>query len=214
MEEDNSFKNIALIPGGFKPPTLGHFYTTLEISKRDELDEVIVLIGHGVRDGIDKEKSLKVWEIYKKYLPPKVNIKISEKPSPVGDVNSIIKNNPNNFYFPVVGVRGEQDLEDIKRFDSLKGKYDNFKPIIFDSDFKVSGALEIRQASYEFERMKRRILKHISQRTAMLSGISHDLKTPLTRLKLQIELLNKNQKLNSLKEEITEMEKMINEYLS
>jgi two-component system osmolarity sensor histidine kinase EnvZ len=84
----------------------------------------------------------------------------------------------------------------------------------FDSDFKVSGALEIRQASYEFERMKRRILKHISQRTAMLSGISHDLKTPLTRLKLQIELLNKNQKLNSLKEEITEMEKMINEYLN
>ena len=83
----------------------------------------------------------------------------------------------------------------------------------FDSDFKVSGALEIRQASYEFERMKRRILKHISQRTAMLSGISHDLKTPLTRLKLQIELLNKNQKLNSLKEEIAEMEKMINEYL-
>ena len=83
----------------------------------------------------------------------------------------------------------------------------------FDSDFKVSGALEIRQASYEFERMKRRILKHIRQRTAMLSGISHDLKTPLTRLKLQIELLNKNQKLNSLKEEITEMEKMINEYL-
>ena len=83
----------------------------------------------------------------------------------------------------------------------------------FGSDFKVSGALEIRQASYEFERMKRRILKHISQRTAMLSGISHDLKTPLTRLKLQIELLNKNQKLNSLKEEITEMEKMINEYL-
>jgi two-component system osmolarity sensor histidine kinase EnvZ len=83
----------------------------------------------------------------------------------------------------------------------------------FDSDFKVSGALEIRKASYEFEKMKRRILKHISQRTAMLSGISHDLKTPLTRLKLQIELLNKNQKLNSLKEEIIEMEKMINEYL-
>jgi len=83
----------------------------------------------------------------------------------------------------------------------------------FDSNFKVSGAVEIRRASYEFEKMKRRILKHISQRTAMLSGISHDLKTPLTRLKLQIELLNKNQKLNSLKEEITEMEKMINEYL-
>jgi two-component system osmolarity sensor histidine kinase EnvZ len=83
----------------------------------------------------------------------------------------------------------------------------------FDSDFKVSGALEIRQASFEFQKMKRRILKYISQRTAMLSGISHDLKTPLTRLKLQIELLNKDQKLNPLKEEVIEMEKMINEYL-
>jgi two-component system osmolarity sensor histidine kinase EnvZ len=83
----------------------------------------------------------------------------------------------------------------------------------FDSDFKVSGALEIRQASFEFEKMKRRILKYISQRTAMLSGISHDLKTPLTRLKLQIELLNKDKKLDSLKEEVIEMEKMINEYL-
>jgi len=83
----------------------------------------------------------------------------------------------------------------------------------FDSDFKVSGALEIRQASFEFQKMKRRILKYISQRTAMLSGISHDLKTPLTRLKLQIELLNKDQKLNPLKEEVLEMEKMINEYI-
>jgi two-component system, OmpR family, osmolarity sensor histidine kinase EnvZ len=101
----------------------------------------------------------------------------------------------------------------LKPIISLSLAAEKFGKGQFDSDFKVSGALEIRQASYEFERMKRRILKHISQRTAMLSGISHDLKTPLTRLKLQIELLNKNQKLNSLKEEINEMEKMINEYL-
>ena len=139
LEDDSSPKNIALIPGGFKPPTLGHFYITKEIAGRSELDEVIVLIGHGVRDGIGKEKSLKIWEIYKKHLPPKVNIKISEKSSPVGDVNSIIKNNPNNFYYPVVGVRGEQDLDDIKRFDSLTGKYNNFQPIVLNSDFKVSG---------------------------------------------------------------------------
>jgi len=101
----------------------------------------------------------------------------------------------------------------LKPIISLSRAAEKFGKGQYDSDFKVSGALEIRQASYEFERMKKRILKHISQRTAMLSGISHDLKTPLTRLKLQIELLNKNKKLDSLKEEIIEMEKMINEYL-
>ena len=47
----------------------------------------------------------------------------------------------------------------------------------------------------------------------MLSGISHDLKTPLTRLKLQIEILNKDRKLDGIKEDINEMEKMISEYL-
>ncbi|MFM7673845.1 MAG: sensor histidine kinase [Candidatus Fonsibacter sp.] len=83
----------------------------------------------------------------------------------------------------------------------------------YDHDFRTSGALEIRKASIEFEKMKRRILKHISQRTAMLSGISHDLKTPLTRMKLELELLGKDSKFQALKEDIVEMEKMISEYL-
>jgi len=82
-----------------------------------------------------------------------------------------------------------------------------------DHDFRVSGALEIRKASIEFEKMKRRILKHISQRTAMLSGISHDLKTPLTRMKLELALLGKDSKFQAVKEDILEMEKMISEYL-
>jgi len=83
----------------------------------------------------------------------------------------------------------------------------------YDYDFRTSGALEIRKASIEFEKMKRRILKHISQRTAMLSGISHDLKTPLTRMKLELELLGKDSKFQALREDIVEMEKMISEYL-
>ena len=49
--------------------------------------------------------------------------------------------------------------------------------------------LEIRQAGYEFDKMRKRILRHLNQRTEMLSGISHDLRTPLTRMKLQIAFI-------------------------
>jgi len=81
------------------------------------------------------------------------------------------------------------------------------------AESKPSGAIEIKKAITEFEKMKQRILRHISQRTSMLSGISHDLKTPLTRLKLQIEILNKDGKLDKIKDDVNEMQKMIADYL-
>ena len=80
-------------------------------------------------------------------------------------------------------------------------------------EFKPSGALEIRQAGYEFDKMRKRILKHLNQRTEMLSGISHDLRTPLTRMKLQIAFIKNNDLSKKLTEDINEMEKMLNEYL-
>jgi two-component system osmolarity sensor histidine kinase EnvZ len=80
-------------------------------------------------------------------------------------------------------------------------------------EFKPSGALEIRQAGYEFDKMKKRIERHINQRTEMLSGISHDLRTPLTRMKLQLAFINDKETVKKLTEDIDEMEKMLNEYL-
>ena len=56
-------------------------------------------------------------------------------------------------------------------------------------EYRPSGALEIRQAGYEFERMRKRIIRHLNQRSEMLSGISHDLRTPLTRIKLQLTFI-------------------------
>ena len=55
------------------------------------------------------------------------------------------------------------------------------------------GALEIRKASYEFDKMAKRINRHLNQRSEMLSGISHDLRTPLTRLKLQLAMINQKE---------------------
>jgi len=135
-------QNIALVPGGFKPPTVGHFALVDEVAKNSNFDKVIVLIGHKNRDGVSKEESKEIWDIYKKYLPSNVEIQISENPSPISDVASLIKNNPDTTYYPVVGIRGEMDLGDLKRFDSLEGKYPNFKTIVIKSeqgDDRVSG---------------------------------------------------------------------------
>ena len=101
----------------------------------------------------------------------------------------------------------------VRPFSILAESAEKFGKGQYVPELKPSGAVEVRKAIIEFEKMKRRILRHISQRTAMLSGISHDLKTPLTRLKLQIEIMNKNHSLDKIKDDVIEMEKMIAEYL-
>ncbi len=80
-------------------------------------------------------------------------------------------------------------------------------------EFKPSGAAEIRQAGYEFDKMRKRIIRHLNQRSEMLSGISHDLRTPLTRMKLQITFIKEKELADKLAADINEMEKMLNEYL-
>ncbi len=80
-------------------------------------------------------------------------------------------------------------------------------------EFVPSGASEIRQAGYEFEKMRKRILRHLNQRSEMLSGISHDLRTPLTRMKLQLALIKDKNLVDRFSSDIDEMEKMLNEYL-
>jgi len=79
--------------------------------------------------------------------------------------------------------------------------------------FSPSGAQEIRRAGYEFERMRKRITIHLNQRSEMLSGISHDLRTPLTRLKLQLAMLKQQDIAIKMGEDVEEMERMLNEYL-
>ena len=83
----------------------------------------------------------------------------------------------------------------------------------FIKEFRPSGAKEIRQAAYEFDRMRKRITIHLNQRSEMLSGISHDLRTPLTRLKLQLALLKQQDLAKKMGDDIEEMERMLNEYL-
>ena len=80
-------------------------------------------------------------------------------------------------------------------------------------EYRPSGALEIRQAGFEFDKMRKRIMRHLNQRSEMLSGISHDLRTPLTRLKLQLAFMKDEVLSKKMSLDIDEMEKMLNEYL-
>ena len=81
------------------------------------------------------------------------------------------------------------------------------------NEFRPSGAREIRNAAYEFDRMAKRINRHLNQRSEMLSGISHDLRTPLTRLKLQLAMVNNKEISENMTKDIDEMENMLNDYL-
>jgi two-component system, OmpR family, osmolarity sensor histidine kinase EnvZ len=79
--------------------------------------------------------------------------------------------------------------------------------------FKVEGAVEIRRAAIAFMTMRDRLQRQIRQRTQMLAGVSHDLRTPLTRMKLALELLGNDPAVAELKSDVAEMEHMVHGYL-
>lgn len=81
------------------------------------------------------------------------------------------------------------------------------------SDFKPSGASEVRLAGQSFLKMRGRIKRHLEQRTMMLAGVSHDLRTPLTRLKLQLAMQDENEDVIAARKDVSEMEAMLSGYL-
>ncbi len=83
-----------------------------------------------------------------------------------------------------------------------------------DVQFKPGGATEVRQAGYSFVLMKNRIQKYLVERTTMLAGVSHDLRTPLTRMKLQLSMMPQDDTTNDLLSDVSEMEQMLNGYLA
>lgn len=80
-------------------------------------------------------------------------------------------------------------------------------------DFRPSGATEVRKAGYAFIAMRERIKRHLEQRTHMLAGVSHDLRTPLTRIKLGLAIEKDTSEIKALRNDVLEMERMVEAYL-
>lgn len=81
-------------------------------------------------------------------------------------------------------------------------------------DFRPRGAREVRQAAQAFVEMRDRITQHVEQRTHMLAGVSHDLRTVLTRFKLELALLGDGKDVRALKADVNEMQHMLEDYLA
>jgi len=93
---EQSKKTVAVYGGGFKPPTKGHFEVIKQaLDENPEIDEFIIFVGKGERDGITQEDSIKIWGIYRNYLPFKVKVVASSKP-PIQEVYNYAKNNPDD----------------------------------------------------------------------------------------------------------------------
>jgi two-component system osmolarity sensor histidine kinase EnvZ len=82
------------------------------------------------------------------------------------------------------------------------------------ADFKPEGAAEVRQAAAAFLQMRDRIKRQIEQRTEILAGVSHDLRTPLTRMKLQLAMLEQTPEAHNLESDVASMERMVEGYLA
>lgn len=113
--------------------------------------------------------------------------------------------------FAVAGAFMRNQVRPIRRLADAAERFGKGQEV---ATTKVEGATEVRRAAYEFNRMRERITRQIQQRTEMLAGVSHDLRTPLTRMKLQLAMLGEGQEIADLRTDVDEMERMVDAYLS
>ena len=113
--------------------------------------------------------------------------------------------------FAVAGMFMRNQIRPIRRLAAAADAYGKGREA---EDPKLAGATEVRRATVAFRRMRERIRRQIAQRTEMLAGVSHDLRTPLARMKVALALLPENDDARGLQADIAEMEAMLEAYLA
>jgi len=115
------------------------------------------------------------------------------------------------FFLTIAGLFMRNQVKPIRRLAEAAESFGKGNEVL---GFKPEGALEIRRAAQAFMLMRERIQRQITQRTEMLAGVSHDLRTPLTRMKLQLAMLKPQNGIAELQQDVAEMEHMIEGYLA
>ncbi len=158
-------KKVGLYAGGFKPPTNGHYkVVTQALADNPDLDELIVYIGAGKRDGIDQAQSMLIWDIYKKYLPYKVILEPTSKP-PIRAVYDYAKENPEVEVDWILGARegNEEDFTDIAKRTQAADNYPNITLRTTVTDSGASGTAARNAYKVSQEKLEKLLPKKLSQ---------------------------------------------------
>ena len=137
---DGEKKVTAIYGGGFKPPTKGHFEVVVKAAEQNpEIDDFIIYVGSGTRNGVTQDESIQIWNLYKKYLPKKIQIEPAIKP--VGDILRYAKDHPEEKVLWIIGARenNQEDFTDISSRTRTLDKYPNIELRVIQTSGGVSG---------------------------------------------------------------------------
>jgi hypothetical protein len=156
LPEQEKKKVVAVYGGGFKPPTSGHFEVAKQALKENpEIDEFIIYIGGKERNGISPDESILIWDIYKQYLPYKVEVKYTSTP-PIKSIYNYAKEHPDEEVLFVIGARegNEEDFKDIASRTTSLDKYPNLNLRTIVTTGGVSGTAARNASKISLEKFK------------------------------------------------------------
>ena len=123
-EDENALGSVALFGGGFKPPTKGHLDVVLQgLRDNPEVKQVYILVGSGVRNGVTQEEAVKIWKIYKKFIP--VSTQIVAVQSPFSYIKTYLQDHQDENVYIFIGARpdNDEDEKDVAERSAYAKKY-------------------------------------------------------------------------------------------
>jgi len=156
LPEEEKKKVVAVYGGGFKPPTSGHFKVVKQaLEENPEIDEMIILIGGKPRNGITPDESILIWDIYKTYLPFKVEVKYTSVP-PIKGIYNYAKEHPDEEVLFIIGARegNEDDFADISTRTKSLDKYPNLNLRTIVTQGGVSGTAARNASKISLDKFK------------------------------------------------------------
>ena len=205
---------IQFLPGQNLPPYHGRLTSTIDVALDDILEQRIGADRdfHTERIGNDFEIRVDVHDGVLSVLVPRDRITVS-KP----DIFILWMVGSSLLLMGIAIIFLRNQVRPIERLARAADSFGKGRAV---PDFKPYGATEVRRAAQAFITMRERIERHVAQRTEMLAGVSHDIKTPLTRMKLTLAMMSDGEgndapnDVASMRNDVAEMEHMLDDYLA